>query len=306
MTGPLTTYTRAAERAAATIIGCYSTSFGLATRLLGRRHRGHVRNIYAMVRLADELVDGVASAAGLTPAQQLASLDRLERDTLAAVSTGFSENLVLHAFASTARPARIEEELITSFFSAMRTDLRSGLQADLHTGLQADLQGESRQQHFSRTEHDAYVYGSAEVVGLMCLRVFLREEAPDPEELRSLQDGARRLGRAFQDINFLRDLADDTDRLGRDYLGVGQRITAAEQAEWVDAIRADLAAARAVIPRLPRDARAAVGAASALFGELADRLAAVPAPELYRRRVRVPDARKALLASRAVLRGGRP
>lgn len=285
MTGPLPDYTRAAERAARQVIDSYSTSFGWATRLLGPRHRNHVRNIYALVRVADELVDGVAEDAGLSHTQQQASLDRLEADTLAATRTGFSANLVVHAFAITARRAGIEADLITAFFSAMRTD----------------LQANGRPVSFSPASHDTYVHGSAEVVGLMCLRVFLCGESVAPEELARLEGAAARLGRAFQDVNFLRDLADDTVRLGRDYLGAGASLSAEEQARWVERIRDDLAVAGAAIPGLPSDCRAALRTASAVFKNLVDRLAALPPEQLYSRRVRVPDPVKATLLARAVL-----
>ena len=119
----LALYDRTAQDAAAAVIAAYSTSFGLATRLLGQRPRPHVRNIYALVRIADEIVDGPAAAAGLDPAAERAILDELETETLTAISRGFSSNLVVHAFARTARECGIGEALIGPFFASMRTDL---------------------------------------------------------------------------------------------------------------------------------------------------------------------------------------
>ncbi len=270
-------YNRTAQDAAATVIARYSTSFGLACRMLGPRPRPHVRVIYALVRVADEIVDGPAVAAGLSAADARTVLDELETETLLAVARGFSANLIVHAFAQTARECGIGEELIRPFFASMRTDL-------------------STQRH-DDASHDAYVYGSAEVVGLMCLQVFVNAGAEHPQTPPAdLVDGARRLGAAFQDVNFLRDLDHDAASLGRDYLGLGSGT--ATRVEVLDRIDADLAAAAAAIPRLPADCRRAVTAAHDLFAELSTRLRTTPEPT---RRVRVPDVVKARLAARALL-----
>ncbi|MCW3494112.1 phytoene/squalene synthase family protein [Microbacterium sp. SSM24] len=273
----LALYDQTAQDAAATVIARYSTSFGLACRLLGSRPRPHVRVIYALVRVADEIVDGPGAAAGLSADDARDVLDGLETETLVAVDRGFSANLIVHAFARTARECGIGEDLIRPFFASMRTDL-------------------STQRH-DDASHDAYVYGSAEVVGLMCLQVFVNAGAQHPQApAPDLIDGARRLGAAFQDVNFLRDLDHDDTALGRDYLGLTSGATTREGV--LDRIDADLAAAAAVIPRLPADCRRAVTAAHDLFGELAARLRATPEPA---QRVRVPDRVKAVLAARALL-----
>lgn len=274
MTTPL--YDQTATAAAAAVIQAYSTSFGLATRLLGARVRSHVRNVYALVRVADEIVDGAAESAGVPLEGQRRILDDLEAETLGAMKSGFSANLIVHAFSLTARECGISSALVEPFFASMRTDLE-------------------RADH-DEASHDDYVYGSAEVIGLMCLQVFVNaggSGAPieaDPV----LVTGARRLGAAFQDINFLRDLSDDAHRLGRDYLGV----TGAERRRDVlDRIDADLDAAAATIPLLPADCRAAVGAAHGLFASLARRLRASGDTDV---RVRVPAPAKATIALRAV------
>jgi phytoene/squalene synthetase len=284
--GVLDRYTAASEQVAGGIIDLYSTSFGASTRLLGPRHRRHVRNIYALVRVADELVDGATAEAGLSLAQQHAALTGLEEETARAIDTGYSSNPVVHAFATTARVSGIDRSLTTPFFASMRTDLT----------------GERDQtQCFGTEAHDAYVYGSAEVIGLMCLRVFLREEHRTPEELRVLEDGARKLGAAFQNVNFLRDLADDTQRLGRSYLDDSGRVDAATKERWIQIIRAQLADAARAVPLLPRDARVAVASAQLLFSTLTDRIARTPSPELYRERIRIPTLHKAVLIGQAAL-----
>ena len=271
----LALYDKTAQDAAAAVIAAYSTSFGLATRLLGPRPRPHVRNIYALVRIADEIVDGPAAAAGLDSDAERAVLDELENETMAAIERGFSSNLVVHAFARTARECGVDDSLIGPFFSSMRTDLQTA--------------------RHDAASHDDYVYGSAEVVGLMCLQVFVNAGAPRPVAApAALVDGARRLGAAFQDVNFLRDQHHDEDALGRDYLGLGSG--ASSRVEVLDRIDGDLAAAAAVIPDLPADCRRAVTAAHDLFASLSMRLRRDASPG---ERVRVPDSVKATLAARA-------
>lgn len=299
---PLARYTRASEMSAERIIKAYSTSFGAATRLLGTRHRTHVRNIYALVRVADELVDGATAQAGMRPETQRHALDALEDETERAILSGYSSNPIVHAFANTARTARIDAELTRPFFSSMRTDLAA---AEVSPGAPAS---EPPPLSFNAEQHADYVYGSAEAVGLMCLRVFSRDEAHTPEESLVLEHGSRRLGAAFQNVNFLRDLADDTGRLGRSYLGEHGRIDTAERDRWLSVIREQLSDARSAIPILPDDARLAVECALRLFSRLADRIAQTPADDLYRRRVRVSTAEKIMVIACAaldVLRGRR-
>lgn len=267
----LTLYDRVADQTASVVIRRYSTSFGMASRLLGTGVRQHVENVYALVRVADEIVDGGAAEAGLDPSAAARLLDELERETEAAMVGGYSANLVVHAFARTARWSGFGSELTAPFFASMRADL-------------------------SATEHDQesfdrYVYGSAEVVGLMCLRAFVRDE-PDPEAAyRDLQPGARALGSAFQKVNFLRDLAADFRELGRSYFP-GVRVESfgeADKHRLLDDLDGELALAAETIPRLPASSRRAVALAQGLFAELSRRLRRTPASQLIETRVRVPD-----------------
>ncbi|WP_162598635.1 phytoene/squalene synthase family protein [Nocardioides gilvus] len=277
-------YDEVAEAASDVVIRRYSTSFGLASRLLAEPVRTHVRNVYALVRVADELVD--APRPDGDAETQSVLLERLHAEVRDALRTGHSANLVVHAFARTARHCGIGAELFDPFFESMRMDL-------------------------VRAEHDpasfaAYVHGSAEVVGLMCLRAFLVESADPQGEYLRLREGALRLGAAFQKVNFLRDLAADHDELGRSYfpgLDVA-RFDAADRDRLLDDIDSDLAVAAATMVQLPTSSRRAVVAAHALFAELSDQLRGT-APEVIRtRRVRVSTPRKAQLIARAVTRGG--
>jgi phytoene synthase len=232
----LANYNAAALASATTVIAHYSTSFGLAARLLAPGVRQEVRSIYALVRIADEIVDGAASGAGIDPA------------------------------------------LTRPFFASMRRDLDPA--------------------PFTAASVADYIYGSAEVVGLMCLRSFLRDSPRSPEDLAVLVHGARCLGAAFQKVNFLRDLAADRDALGRNYFpGVDlTRLTEAQKNLLLDDMDADLEAAERVLPLLPSGSRRAVTAAHRLFARLSAKLRETPAQELMSTRVRVPDPEKLMIA----------
>ncbi|WP_231442569.1 phytoene/squalene synthase family protein [Brevibacterium zhoupengii] len=282
-------FSHTAQQVAEAVISNYSTSFGLATRLLGPTHRHHIRNIYALVRIADEIVDGLAAEAGLDAGEQRELLDNFAAATRSALRFGISDNLVIHAFAQTARTTGITFDLIEPFFASMRADLGAASESLAPVrGLLAD-------------EHRDYVYGSAEVVGLMCLNVFLNDQVRTPAEVEALEFGARQLGAAFQNINFLRDLADDSVRLHRSYLTTESRLSDSDKTAWVIIIREQLAHAQATFSLLPKDARTAVRSAAALFAALNDRIAVTPVDRLYQERVRIPNAVKARLASQAIL-----
>jgi phytoene/squalene synthetase len=274
----LSTYNAAALASATTVIGHYSTSFGLAARLLAPGVREDVRTIYALVRIADEIVDGAAAEAGIDLAGQRELLDDLEVETERAMARGFSTNLVVHAFALTARRVGIEPALTRPFFASMRRDLDPA--------------------PFTAASVAEYIYGSAEVVGLMCLQSFLQDSPRSPAEQAELVHGARSLGAAFQKVNFLRDLAADRDALGRNYFpGIDlARLTDPQKHLLLDDMDADLEAAERVLPLLPTGSRRAVTAAHHLFARLSARLRETPAHELMSTRVRVPDPEKLMIA----------
>lgn len=278
-------YDAAARAASSVVIDKYSTSFGLASRLLGRTVRPHVRCVYALVRVADEIVDGAAAASGVSRSQTVELLNELEVETLTALERGFSTNLVVHAFARTAQHAGIGADLVVPFFASMRTDLTT-------------------LRHTEESVAD-YVYGSAEVIGLMCLRIFMTGNPVEADREARLQHGARCLGAAFQKINFLRDIAQDYRTLGRVYLpGTDpSTLTEAVKNHHLDRIDADLAVARAAVDDLPESSRTAVLLAHDLFAELAARLRSTPAEDLLDTRIRVPDTRKLVILGRSLATG---
>lgn len=283
---PYQRYDAVAEASAALVIRSYSSSFGLASRLLSAPVRHDVCNIYALVRVADEIVD--APRPGQEIDQRREALDQLAEQTHEAMSTGSSTNLVVHAFAGTARRVGIDSSLTAPFFASMRTDLDCSIHDDASLA--------------------TYIYGSAEVVGLMCLRAFLADEDQPEKRYAAMTDGARRLGAAFQKVNFLRDFGVDNGDLGRRYL-TGLDPTNPSPARWnwwLDNVDADLAAAAAIIGDLPMSSRVAVCVAHDLFAALSDRLRSVAAADAAGRRVRVSTPAKAAIAAAAVARRGRP
>ena len=272
-------YDRTAARTSRIVLASYSTSFGLGARLLDRATRDGIDAVYGLVRIADEVVDTRRGAG----AGEL--LDRLEDETARALATGWSTNLVVHSFARTARRCGIGHDEVDPFFASMRTDLT----VHVH----------------DRESYERYVYGSAEVVGLMCLAVFLNADRRPGEPLTvpdaTLVRGARALGAAFQKINFLRDLRTDYAELGRRYLPgvVPDRLRRADVEAFCAEVEADLASARAALPGLPVRARLAVAATLAVYDRLLVRLCATPPAEILRSRVRVADPVKVALAARA-------
>ena len=274
-------YDRTAARTSRVVLRGYSTSFGLGARLLGPRARADIEAVYALVRIADEIVDTLRGAT----AGDL--LDELEQQVARALVSGWSTNLVVHSFARTARRVGIGHDVIDPFFASMRMDLTVRVHDE--------------------ESYRRYVYGSAEVVGLMCLAVFLNADRQPGDPLRhaphDVVAGARALGAAFQKVNFLRDLAEDSAGLGRSYFpGVSARTLDAPTLSGLLAeIEADAATARAALPHLPLRARVAVAATLGLYDRLAAELAATPPERLLARRVRVGTATKLAVLARSVL-----
>ncbi|MCT1615273.1 phytoene/squalene synthase family protein [Kocuria indica] len=278
-------YTATALAASGSVIGRYSTSFSLACRTLPPAVRRDIAGIYALVRVADEVVDGTAGAAGLEAARVRTALDGYEAAVNSALATGFATDLVIHGFADVARRHGFGRELTEPFFASMRADL------DV-----AEHDGASL---------ESYIYGSAEVVGLMCLEVFMDmpgTRADTPEQRDMLRATARRLGAAFQKVNFLRDLGADHDQLGRTYFPGADpaHLDETQKTQLLADLNADLDAAMPGILALDRRARRAVLIAHGLFAELSRRIERVPAGDLTRQRISVPTAVKLRIAARSL------
>ena len=257
------------------ITKAYSTSFSLAVRTLGRELHDPIYSIYALVRLADEIVDSWHSL------NQEAQLNRFEDDCKQAVADNYSNNPVLHAFARVANRYSIDYSLVDAFFHSMRLDLAKTT--------------------YTQSEYENYIYGSAEVVGLMCLCVFIDG---DQAEYDHLLAGAKALGAAFQKVNFLRDLGADNDSLGRMYFPniTGKTISEADKETIIEDIERDFAKALIAINQLPKSSRIGVKLAYTYYLELLDKLKSIPALELRTRRVRVSNAKKLRLLTQITVK----
>ena len=243
----------------------YSTSITLGIRTLARKYHESIYAIYGFVRYADEIVD---TFHGYDKAQLLA---RFREDTYRAIEEGISLNPVLQSFQAVVTEYKIEYELIEAFLHSMEMDLHF--------------------QIYNQEQYEEYIYGSAEVVGLMCLRVFCEG---DEEMYQSLKAPACSLGSAFQKVNFLRDMKSDYFERGRVYFP-GVDFThfdeAAKKAIEAD-IAKDLEHAYSGIVRLPEGAKKGVYLAYRYYLRLLKKIAKAPATEVQEKRIRVPDNQK--------------
>ncbi len=254
----------------------YSTSFSSSSSLFDATIRQHIYAIYGMVRLADEIVDTYRGS------DALQQLDAFEQEVAQAVSIGYSTNPIVQAYALTAQTFSIQEDLTAPFFASMRSDIKP-----------------PKNRALTQAEYDAYIYGSAEVVGLMCLRVFVNG---DTKLYTKLSPGARALGSAYQKINFLRDCAADYTTLGRSYFpGIESLDDLTESAKKaiVHDIRRELHVAEKAVQALPLTARKAVRLSFLYYSELLKRLDQTSAQTIRTHRIRVPTVKKVYLFVKA-------
>lgn len=253
----------------------YSTSFSLGIRVFDKRFRDPIYAIYGFVRFADEIVDTFHDY----PKAEL--LSRFWKDTYVAIEEGISLNPVLQSFQEVVNKYNIERELIDAFLRSMEMDLHENT--------------------YDQAGYEEYIYGSAEVVGLMCLRVFCEG---DNEKYESLKDSARSLGSAFQKVNFLRDLKSDFDDRGRVYFpGVDfTEFTADAKAQIEADIRKDFDHAYQGIIRLPEGARFGVYLAYVYYLNLLKKIKQSPAHRVAEERIRVNDGRKMVLLFSSAVR----
>lgn len=262
-------------RTSRTVTRRYSTSFSLGVRMLHRRLRDPIHAIYGFVRLADEIVDTFHQH------DKRVLLERFTADTWRAIDEGISLNPVLQSFQLAVNRYGIDRSSIETFLRSMAMDL--------------DLT------EHDRASYERYVLGSAEVVGLMCLRVFCEG---DEAKYKDLEVPARRLGAAFQKVNFLRDLRDDRAHLGRTYFPQvnGEDLTDTARRAIEQEIHDDFHAAFDGIKRLPEGARLGVYLAYRYYTALSKRLRLIPTDRMLAQRIRVPNSVKMLLLMKSWLR----
>lgn len=246
----------------------YSTSFSVGIRCLDRSLQDPIHSIYGFVRFADEIVDSFHDC------DKPAMLARFRDDTRIALETGVSINPILNSFQATVRQYNIELRLIDQFLESMEMDLSK--------------------KDYTTEEYERYIAGSAEAVGLMCLKVFTQG---DDKLYADLEHAASKLGAAFQKVNFLRDLDADLSHLGRTYLpGVDAKILDEKSKKKIeDSIARDFAEAFEGICRLPKSARFGVYVAYVYYFALFRKIRNMPSHKVLKNRVRIHNREKATL-----------
>lgn len=255
----------------------YSTSFSLAVKMLSTTIRSAIYNIYGFVRFADEIVDTFHDY------KKEELLDDFENEYYKALENGISLNPILNSFQATVKRYNITDDLVKAFLKSMRADL-------------------SKTEYQTQEEYNEYIYGSADVVGLMCLKVFVDG---DDEKYNELKDAAMRLGSAFQKVNFLRDLKDDFELLNRSYfpnVDLTSLDTVSKQL-IIQEIEDDFDYAfNHGILKLPVEAKFGVYMAYRYYRRLLKKLSSVPSSEIIETRVRISDPMKINLLARSYVK----
>ncbi len=243
----------------------YSTSFSLGILCVNKRLRQAIYNIYGYVRFADEIVDTFHDY------DKKALLEEFQEDTYKAIERGISINPILNSFQHTVNEYNIEQELIDCFLKSMEMDLGLAKHNEL--------------------SYEEYILGSAEVVGLMCLRVFTEG---NEEQYQQLKPAAMRLGAAFQKVNFLRDMKDDYQALGRTYFpGIDMKyFTPADKLRIEYEIEQDFQAALEGIRQLPDSSRFGVYVACVYYMRLFAKIKSLPSERIMTGRIRISNHHK--------------
>lgn len=267
-------YERVAHSCSELITKNYSTSFTLGIRMFHKRFRPPIYSLYGFVRFADEIVDTFHGFDKDT------LINEFEEDTYKAIDRKISTNPVLQSFQQVVHTYQIDKELIDSFLKSMKMDLFFNT--------------------YKREKYEEYIYGSAEVVGLMCLRVFCEGDNAQYEKLKPY---AMKLGAAFQKVNFLRDMKSDYDLRERVYFpGIDFENFNDDQKRSIEVeIREDFIEAYKGIRQLPKGARFGVYLAYVYYNKLLKKIESTPTEDIKKKRLRVNDGKKAyLLLSSAV------
>ncbi len=244
----------------------YSTSFSMGIKLFDKSIRDSIYSIYGFVRFADEIVDTFHDYDKAT------LFSNFEQDYYRAYEQGISLNPILNSFQITVRKYNIDDELIQAFLKSMRSDLSK--------------------KEFDDEEIKEYIYGSADVVGLMCLKVFVNG---DDKRYQALKPAAMRLGSAFQKVNFLRDINDDINQLHRIYFPIlrDNELTESVKKKIIEFIYEDFRVALKGIKELPDNSKNGVYAAYRYYIKLTTKIESTPVDKLLNERIRIPNSSKA-------------
>tara|TARA_Y100000996_G_C22546965_1_gene652219 strand:- start:1021 stop:1857 length:837 start_codon:yes stop_codon:yes gene_type:complete len=253
----------------------YSTSFSFSSRLLSKNIRPAIYSIYGLVRLADEIVDSFHNH------DKKSLLQQLKTDYKNAIDNKISLNPILNSFQEVYHEYDFEPELVDSFFRSMELDLDP--------------------QFYTEKLYNEYIYGSAEVVGLMCLKVFVKGDAKKYDELK---DSAKKLGSAFQKVNFLRDLEFDNNELGRTYFPNVDfsNITNRQKDEIIEDISSDFNDSLIGLKKLDRDSFLGVYVAFRYYKELLFKIKKANLKDLKSTRIRVSNAKKISLVINSTIK----
>ncbi|MBD0832032.1 phytoene/squalene synthase family protein [Aestuariibaculum sediminum] len=254
----------------------YSTSFSLATKMLSNAIREDIYNIYGFVRLADEIVDSFHDY------DKTKLFNDFEEDLYEALSNKISVNPILNAFQHTYHKYGIEKSMVEAFMKSMRLDL-------------------NKSDYKSLEEYKEYIYGSADVVGLMCLKVFVNG---DNDKYNELKASAMSLGSAFQKVNFLRDLKADVEGLNRSYFPNINMDALDENSkqEIISDIEYDFERGLHGIKKLPIEAKFGVFMAYRYYKQLLKKLQKTPALQIKNSRIRVSNPKKIELLMRSYVK----
>lgn len=259
-----------------TVTESYSTSFSLATKMLDPSIRGDIFNIYGFVRFADEIVDSFHQY------EKEALFNRFESDLDQALEDRISLNPILNSFQHTFHRYSIDRELVDAFMQSMRWDLH-------------------KKNYLTQEDYKAYIYGSADVVGLMCLKVFVDG---NNEKYQELKASAMALGSAFQKVNFLRDLKDDFEGLSRSYFPDINLLDFSEndKLKIIQEIDLDFKKGLEGIFQLPNKARFGVYTAYKYYSKLLTKLKNTPSSRIANARIRVPNYQKMSVLARSYVK----
>ncbi len=254
----------------------YSTSFSMATKLLSKSIRKDIYNIYGFVRFADEIVDSFHNF------NKSELFNSFAEDLDKALLNKISLNPILNSFQHTYHKYSIDRELVDSFMKSMRMDLK-------------------KKKYSTVKEYKEYIYGSADVVGLMCLKVFVQG---NEKQFQKLKINAMKLGSAFQKVNFLRDIKADQENLKRSYFPNTQfnNLSELEKNTIINEIEDDFKLGLQGIKELPIVAKFGVFIAYRYYNQLLKKLKKTPATEIINKRIRVPNLKKLELLTRSYVK----
>ncbi len=269
-------YQKISYQSSKNVTNVYSTSFSLAVKMLSPKIQQDIYSIYGFVRIADEIVDSFHEF------DKEILLNEFEAEMKTALDRKISTNPIINSFQEVVHKYNIDIEYIDAFMKSMRADLY-------------------KQTYSTQAEYEEYIYGSADVVGLMCLKIFVNGNQAEFDRLKA---SAMKLGSAFQKVNFLRDLKDDSELLQRSYFPhlKDSEISNKTKAEIINEIKADFDAAYLGIKGLPKEAKFGVYTAYVYYKQLLFKLENTNFELLKTKRIRVSNAMKSFLLVKSYLK----